>query len=281
MSSSGPFRFHILASKLTHVSEARWVADYRDMWSFNHTNSSIPKTSQWDFERETLSLASGLTTVSKDLVRDAQKIFDGPILELQNGHPGFRAPQKTESSACRISYTGQVYSNFQKLDLFLDAIDELGEHQLLGRVELRFAGESVRDVRKHYKVKGAKVPIYISLVGVLGRTETLSFQAESDFLLAFKWDVPRFQNIYSTKIYEYVSSGKPTIVFGGSENEASGKLVEAAKAGINLHSKHELRSFILDRLNGVPYLHEPDISFIESLGYQQLTNKLNSFLLSL
>ena len=281
MSSSGPFRFHILASGLTHVSEARWVADYRDMWSFNHTNSSIPNTSQWDFERKILSFASGVTTVSKDLVRDAHKFFDGPILELQNGHPGFRAPQKTVSEACRISYTGQVYRNFQKFDLFLDAIDELGEDRLLGRIEFRFAGESVRDVRNHYKAKGIKVPIYISLVGILGRTDSLSFQSESDFLLSFKWDDPRFQNIYSTKIYEYVSSGRPTIVFGSSENEASGRLVVAANAGVNLHTKDELKGFILDRLNGIPYLHKPDISFIESLSYQQLANRLNSFLISL
>lgn len=281
ISSSGPFRFHILASELMHVSEARWVADYRDMWTLNHTNTSDPEPSQLNFECKTISLASGITTVSNDLVIDARKFFDGPILELQNGHPGFRTSQKSDSTLCRISYTGQVYNKFQKLDLFLDAIDEIGEHRLLGRIVFRFAGESVRDVRKYYKNKGIRVPGYILLVGVLGRAEALTFQSESDFLLAFKWDDPRFENIYSTKIYEYVSSGRPTLVFGTSENEASGKLVTSARAGVNLHTRDELQNFIFDRLKGTQYIHEPDISFIESLSYRQLANRLNKFLLSL
>lgn len=281
ISSSGPFRFHILASNLARISKVLWVADYRDMWSLNHTNLSEPNLSQLNFERNTISLASGITTVSQDLVADAQKLFNGPILELQNGHPGFRNTHRTESAQCRISYTGQIYQKFQKIDLFLDAIDELGEHRLTGKVVFTFAGDSIRDVRNHYKSKGKKVPSYISLVGVLGRVDALELQSNSDFLLAFKWDDPRFQNIYSTKIYEYVSSGRPSIVFGTSENEASGKLVVGARAGVNLHTKEALQSFIIQRLEGVPYLHEPDVTFIERLSYQSLANRLNSFLLSL
>ena len=281
ISSSGPFRYHIVASNISRRSNLTWVADYRDMWSLNHTKLEALNEQQLEFEKFVLSFASGITTVSSDLVSSAQLLYPGKILELQNGHPGMRVSQRKQDWPITITYTGQVYAQYQKLDLFLEALLKFPESQLSGKLEVKFAGDCTRTVREYFRFKKIPVPQYIVLLGSLSREAALELQSQSDYLLALKWDEEKFKNLYSTKIYEYLSSGNPTIVFGSSRDEALGRLVKDAGAGVNLHTSQDVYDFITNQLNSVQYFYNPDVELIQSLSYKELAKKLDSYLISL
>ena len=281
ISSSGPFRYHIVASQISHQAGGTWVADYRDMWSLNHAKKAKLDPLQLEFEKFIIGKARGITTVSDDLVASSREIFTGPILELQNGHPGYRLEAKAHSSALVITYTGQIYKKYQRLDLFLQGLMLFEPEELKGRLEVRFAGESVREVKDYFRTKGVPIPPYIFLLGNLGRDASLKLQSQSSFLLAFKWDDNIHSNLFSTKIYEYISSGRPTIVFGSTPNEALGKLVKKANAGVELFTPDDIHDFISLYLDGLSYSHKPDLDVIENLSYKNLAKSLDGFLKSL
>jgi hypothetical protein len=281
ITSSGPFRYHIIGASLAREFNFKWVADYRDMWSLNHTKTTYVDALQFDYESSVLKGASGLITVSKDLMDQSETLFLGPKLEVQNGHPGFRLPIDKPLKPIVITFTGQLYRNFQRIEIFFEALSNFQEKELVGRLEVRFIGPAVRDVKDYFKLMGETVPSYIKFTKSVHRRRALQIQSKSDFLLAFKFEDERFKNLYSTKIYEYVSSGRPTVVVGSIEREALGNLVVQTRSGVDLSSSDEVFDFIADRLDGKPYIHNPDLAKINELSYNSLVNRLYIFLSAL
>jgi hypothetical protein len=281
ISSSGPFRYHIVASSVSQELSTAWVADYRDMWSLNHANSKDINKAQLRFEKETLAGATALISVSIDLLEESKNIFSGPVLELQNGHPGMRKILQKNKNPIVILYTGQIYDGFQRLDLFLEGLSKIMEEKLNGFLKIQFAGPSQKNVRNYYKSRRLVVPSWITFLGEIPRETSLDLQSKSDFLLTFKWEDEEYKNLYSTKIYEYISSGRPTLVVGSIQGEAVGNLVTRAKAGYVLNSSEEVFHFISRLLDGNSTPFNPDIELINQLSYEALATKLHKFLDSL
>jgi hypothetical protein len=71
------------------------------------------------------------------------------------------------------------------------------------------------------------------------------------------------------------------VVVGSIEREALGNLVVQTRSGVDLSSSDEVFDFIADRLDGKPYIHNPDLAKINELSYNSLVNRLYIFLSAL
>jgi len=130
-SSSSPVSSHIVASKVAWKYKIKWVADFRDLWTQNHAYpfSSLRKKIEAKLEKKSLINSCAITTVSYPLVNQLRELHKNKnIYEITNWFfetQKISANKKNANKKFTISYTWQVYENFQKIDIILTAINNL------------------------------------------------------------------------------------------------------------------------------------------------------------
>jgi hypothetical protein len=75
LSSSSPFTAHIIGRNIASNLNVPWVADYRDLYSLNHTNPL--DVSSVDFEASIIESANALITVSAGFAKSQREIYSG------------------------------------------------------------------------------------------------------------------------------------------------------------------------------------------------------------
>jgi hypothetical protein len=220
LSSSSPFTAHIMACNLARRLNVSWVADYRDLYSLNHTNPLDVRSVE--LEASVIKSAKALITVSAGFAKSQRKIYPGEIIVVNNGFKELK-PRKeiVIDGTVKILYSGTIENGFQNLELFLDSLEELNSKEI--KAEVSFLGSSCSDVRKFYSNKSCDIPRFIHLNGNVSREESILQQRSADLLLYFEWDNPEIDGVLLTKLYEYVASGSAILRVGAViSDEASG-----------------------------------------------------------
>ena len=137
VSSSPPNSGHVLASLLARLSGRPHIADFRDLWTLNHTyqyRGYSPAMQKYDaiWERQVLKRAARIVTASSGFTRQMSTHLDGSLADrlvtITNGFDyeevdlDQESPQ-TDRSKMRFLYTGSLYSDFSPV-FFLECLAE-------------------------------------------------------------------------------------------------------------------------------------------------------------
>lgn len=250
ISSSSPVTCHIIAKKLKDKYQIPWIADLRDLWSQNHNYSYSPIRKKLDekLERETLSEADKLVTVTPIWSKQLESIYKGKIIHcVTNGFdPGnLNLPQKPFTPKFTITYTGNIYKKHDPLK-FLVALREVIDNKSIESddIDVRFYCPHNKDLSKNIKKFG--LSNVVKQYGIVSRNISFEKQKESQLLLLLNWEDIRGRGWYPLKIFEYLAAQRPILATGGLGDDSIQELLKYTKAGNYAKNVEDIKNIIVN-----------------------------------
>lgn len=212
------FRYAWLLGKTFNIP---YVLDYRDEWTADNLKSSLQRaTTAWNrsFERMYLESALFYTSVSQGLVERIQKrtccrtpgltVANGVDLDLLRQIRG----RSQSRHGFRLVYTGVVYDE-SYTEILREGLKQFLEQVAPKDFHLEFYGVDYFPNNGYRRLcaLAAEYPQVVSIHPRVQPREALELQAGATALLSL---LPgsQSQGIMGTKTYEYLASGRPSIV---------------------------------------------------------------------
>lgn len=249
-----PYSDHVIAYLLKRrFPHLVWVADFRDLHlDEKHGRQLFFWSLQLWFNRKILSRADLVTTVSRGL---AQKLTPPArrVCLLRNGIPNPENwPRPQPSATFAITYTGRIYPGEQSAALLFATLADMARTGKLpaDRLRLIYAGPTPELWRQWGQTYGLEEQLDIRGLVPLQAARQLQVNSAVNLQLAFssagqKGDL-------SSKVYEYLASGKPILAIIKGEPDAEFEAFFATfQPGQLIYDRPEDRSilehFLLDR----------------------------------
>lgn len=254
--SAPPFTGLMVARQLAKEFNIPWVAELRDLWSDNH-NYAYPRWRHLideSMERQTLSTAAAIVTVSGPLASVLSDKYQVPVVVAMNGYDPEDFSEicgtQQNTSELRLVYTGNIYSEHYDIDLLFDGIKRYRETG--GKVFIDFIGRNLGDAR----AKASKFGLdkICNFLPPVSHREAISHQCNADALLFFCWQGEAQAGVYTSKLFEYLGARRPILGIGNPESEAA-CMISEREAGVVANAPetivHMLKSWAeLKRLYG-------------------------------
>ncbi len=289
ISSFSPPAVHIIAHKLKiHYPSVKWIADFRDLWAYNHILNprGIFKIYEKYRESKVLSNSDCIVTVSKplsDLMKEAYP--EKNVFTIENGFDPEEFPNWKENivkfpeikDKLTISYLGTIYPEKRDPSILFESINELIEEGFLSkdRVEINFYGDNKKQLLEIINPKNLNKFGIINIKGFVSREESLKIQKNSDLLLLLEWNDPSAKGVLTGKLFEYLVSGRPILAIGISNENAAGEVIEKTKTGKLFLEKESLKNelkkiFVNQKIE----FYDPLIEEIEKFSRKKQVEKL-------
>lgn len=246
-SSSGPPTCHLIAGSLARKSGKPWLADYRDLWSQNHTTR---RRQPFQFleehvESAVVRAAGALLTVSEPLAVDLQRLHGNLVHVLPNGFDpeDYAQAGKATLGKFTITYTGNINPETRNpVGLFqaVRALKQVGK-VTADRFEVRFFGASLGPVMDLAREHG--IADLVSVHRQVPFAESVARQKESTVLLVLEWNHPSAQGVYTGKLFEYLGAGRP-ILATGVEGGVMDRLLQDAGSGVLVNDTVKIRDVL-------------------------------------
>lgn len=220
--TSAPYSTHLIGYYFKRKYGIPWVADYRDQWT------GIPIASydlskpygQLLFSLESILLqnADCNITVAPGMIEDYISRFQLPgekIVSITNGYDeddyvtfSVKAGQTNKFT---INYSGLILGA-GSIDAILISLQELvAEGQVDSeKVQFRIVGDARTEdpalMAQKYKLESIVVQ-----TGYLAHSDAIRSNIEADLLLLLVGDEKKYQHIPTSKIYDYLRSGRPIL----------------------------------------------------------------------
>ena len=243
MSSSSPFVTHIIAEEFSKVNHVPWVADFRDLWSLNHSLEEFD-LERIIFETKMLKSANFCTTTSLGFRNDLTQLYSGKILVIENGYDKLKNQKNTLStSPIEILYPGQIYERLQDIRPLIRVLIKINGTEKI-KYNLKISGYAISQVQKILADMNHDNLPWIKFGRVLPLEKSLRNQQKSDLLLLLNCTQPNITGWMQTKLYEYISSGVPILALGGQGIDESSSLITDSKSGFVVRNFEEIEDFL-------------------------------------
>lgn len=239
LTTSPPESAHTIGAALQRKGVA-WVADVRDAWTFEPLRPPFPTRLQdrldERLERMRLGAADEVVCVSEPAAEDLRRRGiadpvvipnawdpeDDPGVDAASAAAGLLDPGRTT-----LLYTGRFGSYGRDPAPFVEALSRLAASspETAGKLEIAIAGPLLPQERSLFERSDLR-PVKVSLLGSLGRGESLALQRDADALLLLAQ--PTRSQLVNFKLFEYLASGTPILALAAATE--AGRL--AADAGV-------------------------------------------------
>ena len=247
--SAPPHNLVRLASELGKEFDLPFVVDFRDIWNNlltgnvqKNMRSRISNYIEEKYIGKWLKEARLVTTVSQALVEQIKRIFDGNCMELTNGYEMklFNQVSKINPPSDRFVFAsiGTIYP-VQNILIMIEGL-KLFYNQLQDKknFEVKFIGLGAVESVAH-QVASDLESLKPLVTQKLSRKEVLRHYQDSHVLFIPAWS--NHKGIYSTKIFEYLGSGRRILVAPG-DNDVIDNLVRKSGRGFIANDAREFAS---------------------------------------
>ena len=231
LSSGPPFVLHRLALRWKMIHGCKWIADYRDLWTFGRDRFHWGWMREYwqqrvdgEWERHWMHLADRLVTVGSTLAADLKKQFPKvDVSVLENGAlEDLKQLTPPKGGGNRWLYVGNLYPAQRSIWRFFSLLEEAIQQDGLD-FELRFLGSNHYGCLDELFAKFPRVAQQCKSLTWQNRTETLEHYQWSNGCIHFPYKGA--EGIPSAKRNEYACSGRKVLVF---EEESKNELLEWA-----------------------------------------------------
>lgn len=239
--SGGPFPQFLFGYLLKKRTQTPWIADYRDDWSTDEVNITkgllhkLLNTVNRYSEKKWVKSASTFTTISPYYQKKISNLVQISGHVIQNGFSEFQKKENIPNLPVLI-YNGTLYPT-QPVELFLEALHHTPD------ISVSFIGLAVDDAQekrvKDY-AKKLRLENRINVTSRIPKQDVMDMQSSSTALVMIGHK--GLKGIPSSKIYEYLSLGKPIILF-----EPDNDILEEIVSGYNL-------GFIIKKVSDLPHI---------------------------
>jgi len=281
ISSSSPVTCHLIAKELKDKYQIPWIADLRDLWTQNHNYGYSPIRKKLDekLERETLSAADQLITVTPTWSKQLESLYKNKIVHsITNGFDpeNLNVPQKPLTHKFTITSTGNIYKKQDPLK-FLIALREVIDNKYIESddIDVRFYCPLNKNLSKNIKKLG--LSNVVKQYGVVSRNVSLEKQKESQLLLLLNWEDIRGRGWYPLKIFEYLAAQRPILATGGLGDDLIQELLKYTKAGDYAENIDDIKNCIINSYisykHGGKMVYNGDSFKIDEYSYKATSKK--------
>ena len=293
ISSYSPPAAHIIAHKLKlKYPRTIWIADFRDLWAYNHISSAkgILGVLERRKEKKILSNADKIITVSEHLTEIMKNVYKTKeVHTIENGFDPEEFPNWKKNlipfpkidNKLTISYLGTIYPQKRDPSILFEAINELIEENIVDKnqVEINFYGNNEKPLEDIIVPNNYNRYNIINIKGFVSRKESIRIQKDSDLLLFLEWNDPSAKGVLTGKLFEYLVSGTPILAVGVSNKNAAGALIEKTNTGKLFLNKEELKKELTNIFKKKEIgFYNPRIEEIEKFSRDKQVKKLISIM---
>lgn len=236
LSMAPRFSAHLAGERLGRLWDVPWVAEFQDPFVGNiflTWPTPVHKVAAAILERRWAQRAASIITTTH-LLRDALAARHGLPPEklhvISNGYdPVEPDPVALDQGHFHIVHCGQFYGG-RMPDHFLEAIAALARRRpdLADRIRVHFVGPPNARVERLSRRLG--LTRIVSSEGIVPYARSLGWMRAADLLLLVKHVSPAAAAQVPTKLYDYLSAGKPILALA-HEGEMA-QVLRRARAGI-------------------------------------------------
>ena len=252
-----------------------WVADFRDEMSNNPFLASNQLRNRYiKIESKIKRYADVTSTVSKPLSENCEKLFTKTCLEIRNGFDFNQNIERIKNPLFTINFVGTFYGKI-KPDVFFKALINVLPHidnlkiNLFGRCSNILVPKALKDI--------------VVFQGVVDSATSYAAMQEADVLLLILNKNKNYKGVYSTKIFEYLGSGRHVLACIDKTDVANTLLVSCNAGYIaDCDDVLDIQNAILTCYNDWKNDTMLDLNYdaISKLHRHYEVNKLNDFLIS-
>lgn len=251
ITSAIPVVAHFVGAKLKEKYDFFWVAEYRDLWTYNHyyPTDFIYTFFSKSLERKILKNADHLVTVSQPLAENLKKVHPNkPITVITNGFDPKEKVFCDLTNKFTITYTGILYEGRRDPSLLFEVVNFLIINKRVdkNKIEIRFYGPKSEWLKK--KINHYSLNEIVKQYGEISRQEILKIQAESQLLLLLMYDHPEERGVYTAKVFEYLNANRPILALGNKNSVINGLLINT-NAGVISYEQKEILRYTLKYYN--------------------------------
>jgi len=218
---------HLVAAALARGSGLPWVADYRDPWrtnQFRHYPTRWHEALNVKLETWALAQARAVTAINEPMAADLRRLYPGlaPATSvIPNGYDPEEAVDDVDlGPGFWIVHTGRIYARTGQVAAFLEALAALPDD-----VHALFLGAGGPEITARADALG--VADRVRFEPFAPRSRALGLQRAAGALLLITGRAPES---LSSKLPEYLASGRPVFAMTSAQSAANA-LVTEARAG--------------------------------------------------
>ena len=248
--SSSPYpTSHIAAFCIKkRFKNVKWIADYRDMWTYNHNYSfgTMRKMIDYKLEKFIIQKCDYITTVSEPWALKLSKSFDKKTDIIPNGFSKIKNYDtkfdllSVNSNKIYFLYVGTISFNIHDVEMFLAGIRKFVKEDSSKLVEVHFCGnysDSLDVLIEKYDLN-----VVVKQIGRFTRNDVIQMQKTYDYL--FYFDCLIDDGVLLLKFFEYIYANRPILAFGNNEISESGKILKKLSRGEYFKSGDDFHHFL-------------------------------------
>jgi len=237
ISSGPPHSTHLIAKDLASIFKIPWIADFRDPWTNIDFYNDLLLTKWADskhkkLEKSVLENANVTLTIGETLASELRQLGAKKVEVIENGYDLNDIKQDAISldDKFTIAHIGS-FTPSRNIASFWMAISELikEDESFSNSFELKLIGKvdfSVFESLEKYELNS-----YVNHIPYLAHDLVIKEQMKSHVLLLMINQTPNAKGIVTGKVFEYMASGRPTLIIGPTDGDVS-KIVLKCNAGI-------------------------------------------------
>jgi len=231
LSSGAPHSVHLIGRSLHRATEVPWVADLHDPWTDISYYDEFPHT-DWArrldarLERSVLAGASAVTTVSPSWAELFRDKAANRYAVVENGFDAaaFADIHEPLDDPFVLAHIGKLYASRNPTALW-EALSALRAEDAIPHLRVRLIGTVDPVVRRSIVQHGLE-PI-VSIEPFVPHDEAIRQMARSTLLLLTIEPFAQARGMITSKLYEYLASGRPVLGIGPPDGDANAVLRDA------------------------------------------------------
>lgn len=228
VSSGAPHSVHLIGRSLHRATGTPWIADLHDPWTDISYYDEFPHT-QWAkrldarLERSVLAEASAVTTVSPSWAELFADKAPNRHAVVENGFDpsDFEALSPAPADAFVLAHVGKLYASRNPTALWR-ALARLRDDGRIPALRVHLTGAVDPTVRRAIDRHGLAPRVTVE--GFVPHDEALRRMARSTLLLLTIEPSAQAAGMMTSKLYEYLASGRPVLGVGPSGGDADALL---------------------------------------------------------
>lgn len=236
LSTSPPPTTNLIAKRLADWSKLPWIADFRDPWTNiyyydDNPQSKRAKKKNRKLEADVLDKADHITVVNNGFFPENN--IEGKVTRITNGfdpdHIITSESSREKNKNFTIRYFGSMKIN-QYPESFILALKEIGvkNPKVAKNISFEFFGSIDPNIQS--EIETASQLIETSFHSYISHEEMMHLVSTTDLLLLTIGRTKNSKFALSTKVFEYMISGKPVLGIGPIDGAAS-ELVDKTNIG--------------------------------------------------
>jgi len=230
VSSGAPHSVHLIGRSLHRATGTPWIADLHDPWTDISYYDEFPHT-RWaerldaHFERSVLAEASAVTTVSPSWAELFARKAENRYAVVENGFDpnDFESVQPASADDFVLAHVGKLYASRNPTVLWR-ALAQLRDEGRIPDLRVYLTGSVDPEVRRSIEQQGLSE--IVTVEGFVPHEEALRRMARSTLLLLVIEQFAQAKGMITSKLYEYLASGRPVLGVGPSGGDADALLRE-------------------------------------------------------